>query len=197
MSPRLVNQMTTRMLKILHASANILMIPEVNRFSTVSTSPTNLDTRAPGSWRFSSLADRSPNFSIRLLRSACVIFWPNTVRRLSLADSRRPVRARSPKYSRIPSIQRVCLFVKRSISCASTRGGSSVKTTAPQTIPKSAADKTPCFRTVSLITCNTDSFFCIKSCLPSSDCCRALRKAELLQGVPHVCRLSHGAHPSR
>ena len=97
----------TRMLKILHASANILMIPEVNRFSTVSTSPTNLDTRAPGSWRFSSLAERRPNFSIRLLRSACVIFWPNTVRRLSLADSRKPVRASSPKYSRIPPVQRV------------------------------------------------------------------------------------------
>ena len=54
--------MTARMLKILHVSANILMIPEVNRFSTVSTSPTNLDTIctqdlfSQGQWQLLSIA---------------------------------------------------------------------------------------------------------------------------------------------
>ena len=48
-SPRLRNQMTVRMLTSLQISANMLMIPDVNRFSTVSTSPTKRDTSVPGS----------------------------------------------------------------------------------------------------------------------------------------------------
>ena len=37
------------MLRIRQASAAMLMIPAVNRVSTVSTSPTKRDTSAPGS----------------------------------------------------------------------------------------------------------------------------------------------------
>ena len=48
-SPLFFTQITTRILMILKASANMLMIPEVNSFSTTSTSPTNRDTTAPGS----------------------------------------------------------------------------------------------------------------------------------------------------
>ena len=47
--PRFRNQITARMLMILHASANMLTMPDVNRFSTVSTSPTNRETSVPGS----------------------------------------------------------------------------------------------------------------------------------------------------
>ena len=48
-SPLFLNHITATILIILHASANILIIPDVNRFSTVSASPTNLDTTVPGS----------------------------------------------------------------------------------------------------------------------------------------------------
>jgi len=69
------------------------MIPEVKRFSTVSTSPTKREARVPGSSPVSLSEVRHMNFSIRLLLSACVIFCPNTVSRPSLADSMNPVSA--------------------------------------------------------------------------------------------------------
>ena len=90
-SPLFLNHITARILIILHVSANILTIPEVNRFSTVSTSPTNLDTTAPGSCLLNDDAVSLVKCSIRPLRRACVIFWPNTVRSPSLAASIRPV----------------------------------------------------------------------------------------------------------
>ena len=86
-----LNQITARILIILHASANILTIPDVKRFSTVSTSPTNLDTTAPGSCLLSESAESLTKCSISPLLSACVIFCPNTVRSPSLAASIRPV----------------------------------------------------------------------------------------------------------
>ena len=89
--------MTARILMMRQASANILIMPDVNRFSTVSTSPTNRDTNAPGSCLFKLSAVSLVNFSIRPLLNACVIFCPNTVRNPSLDASITPVSAVSPK----------------------------------------------------------------------------------------------------
>ena len=41
--------LTVRMLTSLQISANMLIMPDVNKFSTVSTSPTKRDTSVPGS----------------------------------------------------------------------------------------------------------------------------------------------------
>lgn len=56
----------------------MLMIPEVKRFSTVSTSPTKRETSVPGSCWVVLSAVRFTNFSISLLLKAWVIFWPKT-----------------------------------------------------------------------------------------------------------------------
>ena len=73
-SPRFWNQITAKMLMTLHASANILMIPEVNSASTVSTSPTNLETTAPGSSLFNVSALSRTSLSESSLLNECVIF---------------------------------------------------------------------------------------------------------------------------
>ena len=95
--PRFWNQITARMLTMRHASANMLTTPPVNRFSTVSTSPTNRETSAPGSCRFSESALSRVNFAISRLRSAWVIFCPNTISPLSRRDSIAPASASSAK----------------------------------------------------------------------------------------------------
>ena len=48
--PRLFTKMTARMLTTLHTSTAMLMTPEANRASTVSTSLTNRELVTPGAW---------------------------------------------------------------------------------------------------------------------------------------------------
>ena len=142
-SPVFLTHITTIILIILHASANMLMIPDVNRFSTVSTSPTNLDTRFPGSCLLSSSADSFISFSMRLLRTACVIFCPNTVRSPSLADSIIPVIASIVKYKTTILSGSVLPVVNVSTISPSTSGGISASTTAPTTAIKMPAERKP------------------------------------------------------
>ena len=79
------------------ASAAMLMIPEVNRASTVSTSPEKRAATSPGFWSTSVLAGSSVSFWDISLRRAWVIFWPKSTRRLSCADESAPSSARLPK----------------------------------------------------------------------------------------------------
>ena len=65
------------------ASANMLMMPEVNSSSTVSTSPTKRETAAPDSWFTKASAGSLSSLAHMALRRAWVIFWPNTVSKLS------------------------------------------------------------------------------------------------------------------
>ena len=97
-SPLFLNHITATILIILQASANILIIPDVKRFSTVSASPTNLDTTVPGSWLVRPLVVRQLYLSINALLNECAIFCPNTVRNVSLVLSIIPVIRRNPKY---------------------------------------------------------------------------------------------------
>ena len=133
-SPRFWNQITAKILMTLQASANMLMIPEVNNASTVSTSPTNLDTTAPGSSLFNVSALSRTSFFESSLRNAWVIFCPNTVRKLSLKDSSAPDKRISRKYSaamenpgKFPPAIWSMIFPR-------TRGGSREMTTAPVTV---------------------------------------------------------------
>ena len=139
-SPLFFNQITTRILIILQASANMLMIPEVNRFSTVSTSPTNRDTIVPGSCFVSSPAVRFVYFSIMLLRSAWVIFWPKTVSRPSRRLSVRPVSTVKAKYSITNATGTVFPVVIVSTILPRIQGGRSAVTMAPATANRIPSD---------------------------------------------------------
>ena len=150
--PRFWNQITTRILMILHASANMLMMPEENRVSTVSTSPTKRETSVPGSCFVMLSAVRCVNLSIKLLRSAWVIFWPNTTSRLSRADSVNPVSASMAKYSRIRANAASVPAVMESTISAKISGGISANTTAPITAETMPRERPFCFFTVSKIT---------------------------------------------
>ena len=128
------------MLMILHTSANILIIPDVKSASTVSTSPTNLDTTAPGSCLLRQSAVSLVNLSISPLLNACVIFCPNTVRSASLAASISPVSTISPKYASIILQLTACPAVMASIIPPRINGGKSDVTIAITTADTIASD---------------------------------------------------------
>ena len=95
--PGFLTAMTARMDKMRHASATMLMMPEVNSASTVSTSPEKRDATSPGFWATSVLAGRWVNFCDISERRAWVIFWPKRTSRLSCAEESAPSSARLPK----------------------------------------------------------------------------------------------------
>ena len=80
-----------------HASATMLMMPEVNSASTVSTSPEKRAATSPGFWAASVLAGSRVSFRDISERRAWVIFWPKRTSRLSCAEENPPSSARLPK----------------------------------------------------------------------------------------------------
>ena len=79
------------------ASAAMLMMPDVNRASIVSTSPEKRAATSPGFWRTSMLAGSRVSLRDISVRRAWVIFWPNSTSRLSCAEDSPPSSARLPK----------------------------------------------------------------------------------------------------
>ena len=78
--------MTAMMEMMRQASAAMLMMPEVNSASTVSTSPEKRAATSPGFWPASVLAGSRVSFRDISDRSAWVIFWPKSTSRLSCAE---------------------------------------------------------------------------------------------------------------
>ena len=129
----------------------MLIIPDVNRFSIMSTSPIKRDTSEPGSNPFNSSAVRDMNFSIRRLLIACVIFCPKTVRSPSLADSVSPVKKSIAKYAiTIPS-PGICPAVNISMIFPRINGGISENMTARHTAATIPNDKSLYCKIVSVI----------------------------------------------
>ena len=107
-SPRFSAKITARMPHRRQASANMLMMPEVNSSSTVSTSPTKRETAAPDSWFTKASAGSLSSLAHMALRRAWVILWPNTVSKLSRRESNPPESASStlpsPTLARMSSM---------------------------------------------------------------------------------------------
>ena len=95
--PVFFTAMTAMMDRMRHASATMLMMPEVNSASTVSTSPENRAATSPGFWSTRVLADSRVSFRDISERRAWVIFWPNSTSRLSCAEESSPSSARLQK----------------------------------------------------------------------------------------------------
>ena len=89
--------MTAIMERMRQASATMLMMPEVNSASTVSTSPENRAATSPGFWSTSVRAGSCVNLWDISDRSAWVIFCPNSTSRLSCAEDSPPSSARLAK----------------------------------------------------------------------------------------------------
>ena len=107
-SPRFWNQITAKILMTLQASANMLMIPEVNNASTVSTSPTNLDTTAPGSSLFNVSALSRTSFFESSLRNAMSGNFPAAQRGESV---RRTGQVSGPRRLAIPGDRKLRYLV--------------------------------------------------------------------------------------
>ena len=137
-SPRFSAKITARMPHRRQASANMLMMPEVNSSSTVSTSPTKRETAAPDSWFTKASAGSLSSLAHMALRRAWVILWPNTVSKLSRRESNPPESASSPKYPNASAKGTTCRAVRRSTTRPSTSGGSRLAATAPATASTSA-----------------------------------------------------------
>ena len=75
----------------------MLMIPEVNSASTVSTSPENRAATSPGFCAASVPAGSRVSFCDISVRRACVIFCPKSTSSVSCAEESRPSSARLPK----------------------------------------------------------------------------------------------------
>ena len=75
----------------------MLMIPEVNSASTVSTSPEKRAATSPGFWAARVLAGSRVSFRDISERRAWVIFWPKSTSSVCWAEERSPSRARLPK----------------------------------------------------------------------------------------------------
>ena len=95
--PVFFTAMTAMMEMMRQASAAMLMMPEVNSASTVSTSPEKRAATSPGFWPASVLAGSRVSFRDISDRSAWVIFWPKSTSRLSCAEESPPSSARLPK----------------------------------------------------------------------------------------------------
>ena len=95
--PVFFTAMTAMMERMRQASAAMLMMPEVNSASTVSTSPEKRAATSPGFCPTSVLAGSLVSFRDISERRAWVIFWPKSTSRLSCAEERIPSSARLPK----------------------------------------------------------------------------------------------------
>lgn len=102
----------------------MLMMPEVNSSSTVSTSPTKRETAAPDSWFTKASAGSLSSLAHMALRRAWVILCPNTISKLSRRESNPPESASSPKYPNASAKGTTCRAVRRSTTRPSTSGGS-------------------------------------------------------------------------
>ena len=83
--------------EILEHAETMLMIPEVNSASTVSTSPEKRAATSPGFWAARVLAGSRVSFRDISERRAWVIFWPKSTSSVCWAEERSPSRARLPK----------------------------------------------------------------------------------------------------
>ena len=101
----------------------MLMMPEVNSASTVSTSPEKWAATWPGFCPASVPAGSRVSFRDISERSAWVIFWPNSTSRLSCAEENTPSSARLPKYSSTARNVSGRPAVNRSITRPSSSGG--------------------------------------------------------------------------
>ena len=95
--PVFFTAMTAMMEMMRQASAAMLMMPEVNSASTVSTSPEKRAATSPGFWSTSVRAGSCVNLWDISDRSAWVIFCPNSTSRLSCAEDSTPSSARLAK----------------------------------------------------------------------------------------------------
>ena len=130
--------MTARMLTTLHTSTAMLTMPEENRDSTVSTSPTNREATAPGSRPANQDTGKRESFRHMALRRARVSFWPSTVSKNALPESKMPARASVPKYSSARVRGMPLPSVRPLTARSNTRGGVRPSSTAPATAASSA-----------------------------------------------------------
>ena len=101
------------------------MMPEVNSASTVSTSPEKRAATSPGFCAASVPAGSRISFSDISERSAWVIFCPNSVSSVSCAEESAPSSARLPKYASTAKNVSAAPPLSRSITRASSSGGTS------------------------------------------------------------------------
>ena len=95
--PVFFTAITAMIERMRQASATMLMMPEVNNASTVSTSPEKRAATSPGFWAASVLAGSRVSFWDISERRAWVIFWPNRTSSDSCAEESTPSSARLPK----------------------------------------------------------------------------------------------------